>query len=110
MKRDIPHLIEIQRSIALIAKYVAVDRSPSAMAIDAIKYQLIVIGEASGRLSDECRSRAPDVQWQRIRGQRNYLAHQYGDVDDERILRVYSEYLVPLHFRIVQLLTFTEEE
>lgn len=42
---------------------------------------ILQIGELSGRLSDETKDKISDVPWRNIRGMRNILAHNYGEVD-----------------------------
>ncbi|MEP0948080.1 MULTISPECIES: HepT-like ribonuclease domain-containing protein [Cyanophyceae] len=51
----------------------------------AILYEIIVIGEAANRLSDEYRACHAHIPWQSIVGMRNILAHQYDQVDTEII-------------------------
>ncbi|MEA5452245.1 DUF86 domain-containing protein [Leptolyngbya sp. CCNP1308] len=51
----------------------------------AILYEIIVIGEAANRLSDEYRAGHGHIPWQSIVGMRNILAHQYDQVDAEII-------------------------
>ena len=41
---------------------------------------LEVLGEAGGSLSEEAREQVP-FDWRAVRGLRNILAHQYGDID-----------------------------
>jgi uncharacterized protein with HEPN domain len=43
----------------------------------AILYQVIVIGEATKRLSSEFRTQHPEIPWKDIAGMRDILAHQY---------------------------------
>jgi len=47
---------------------------------------LEIIGEAAGALSDAVRQRIP-IDWRRVRGMRNVLAHQYGNVDTALVYR-----------------------
>ncbi len=47
----------------------------------AVLYQITIIGEAVGRMSDELKSRHPDIPWRRVRDMRNFVVHQYHDVD-----------------------------
>jgi len=49
----------------------------------AILYEIIVIGEAANRLSDEFRLKHSNIPWKEIVGMRNILAHQYEMVDAE---------------------------
>ena len=45
--------------------------------IDAVIRNLEVIGEAARSLPADFRSSIPEVEWQRIAGLRNILAHEY---------------------------------
>ena len=48
-------------------------------------YQISIIGEAVGRLSDEFKNDHPDVPWRDIRGMRNIILHAYDHVDVPRV-------------------------
>ncbi len=43
------------------------------------------IGEAAGRLSDAAKDAHPRVPWSDIVGLRHVLAHEYGNIDYERL-------------------------
>ncbi len=51
------------------------------MVQDAVLRQLMVIGEAAGRLTPEFRLQHPELPWTKITGMRNRLIHDYGHVD-----------------------------
>ena len=98
-------LREIIESIDRIDTYVTTLQSAPDMGIDAIKYQLVVIGEAVSRVSEQMRSLAPEVPWDRIKSQRNVLVHAYDDVDLPRVLVVVERHLGPLRSAIEVLLS-----
>lgn len=64
--------------------------------LKAVLYDLLVIGEAVNRLSDDITRRHPDIPWNRVRGLRNRLVHAYWDVDPEIIWYTVTEHLNPL--------------
>ena len=67
----------------------------------AVERQILVIGEAAKRVSTVFKDSCPQIPWTAIVGQRNILAHEYGEVLVERIWRV-STVFVP---ELIELLT-----
>ena len=47
---------------------------------DAVVRNLEVFGEAAGRLPESVRATAPEIEWRKIVGLRNILAHEYFSV------------------------------
>jgi uncharacterized protein with HEPN domain len=43
----------------------------------AVMYQLVIIGEAAARLSQEFREHHPEIEWADIIGFRNFAVHAY---------------------------------
>ena len=54
----------------------------------AVERRIEIIGEAAGCVSLAFREAHPQIPWRKIIAQRNILAHQYGEVDDEILWRV----------------------
>lgn len=52
-------------------------------AVDAVLYNLIVIGEAAGFAPPEIVAARPDIPWGKIKGMRNAVSHGYFAVDLE---------------------------
>lgn len=48
---------------------------------DAIMYNFIVIGEASNRLSEDFKNQHNSIEWHKLKGMRNHLAHSYDEID-----------------------------
>jgi len=54
----------------------------------AVERHLEIIGEAARRISNELKDQHPEIPWRSIIGQRNILAHEYGEVRPETIWNV----------------------
>lgn len=57
----------------------------------AVLYEIVVIGEAANRLSDNFRCQHPNIPWKEIIGMRNILAHQYDKVDADEVGMLFTE-------------------
>lgn len=53
------------------------DLQTDARTLAALKYELLVLGEALGSISESTRLKAPALPWQQIRGLRNVITHEY---------------------------------
>ncbi len=51
----------------------------------AVIHQLLVMGEATKRLSQEFRSNRPQLPWKMMAGMRDKLVHEYDDVDLDEV-------------------------
>jgi uncharacterized protein with HEPN domain len=51
----------------------------------AVERKLEIIGEAVKHIPDTIKKEFPELEWQKIQSSRNYLAHQYFDIDTEII-------------------------
>lgn len=51
----------------------------------AVERSLMLIGEAANCVSEEFQETHPEIAWRQIIGQRNILAHEYGDIKVDRI-------------------------
>ena len=52
---------------------------------DAVLRRLEIIGEAASRLTAETQALFPGLPFRAMRGMRNIIAHDYGDVDLEQV-------------------------
>jgi len=57
----------------------------------AVERVIEIIGEAARRVSESFRSDHPEIPWRAIIGQRHVLAHEYGEIKQERIWNVATE-------------------
>ncbi len=51
----------------------------------AVERAIEITGEAARRVSDPLKVAHPEIPWQQIVAQRNVLAHEYGEIKQERI-------------------------
>ena len=49
--------------------------------LDCIMFRLVQISENSGKLTDEFKASRKQISWSAIKGLRNRLVHDYGEVD-----------------------------
>ena len=49
--------------------------------LDSVMFRLIQVSENSSRLTDAFKSRYNEIPWTAIKGMRNRIVHEYGDVD-----------------------------
>ncbi len=54
----------------------------------ALLHQIIILGEAVKRLSDEFRQAHPSIPWTQIAGMRDRCVHGYDNVDLDRVWEV----------------------
>ena len=56
--------------------------SKDEMAYDAVLRNLLIIGEAAKNLPEDTRKKYPDVEWKKICGFRDIIAHAYFGIDN----------------------------
>ncbi len=66
----------------------------------AIERTIEIIGESARRVSASYQEAHPEIPWREIIGQRNILAHEYGQIDHELLYKTATEDMPAL---IVQL-------
>ena len=67
---------------------------------DAIMYNFIVIGEASNRLTNEFKNQNSSVEWYKLKGMRNHLAHSYDEINYELVWETIKDDLPNLKSQI----------
>ncbi len=111
MSRDEASLLDILKAARLAIEFRgALDRSGFLEDVKtqaAVLHELLVIGEAVKRLSEEFRTTHPEVPWKLIAGTRDKLIHHYDIVDLAEVWRMVTSDL-PLLVRLVEPLAPTE--
>lgn len=55
---------------------------------DATMMNFVVIGEMVDKISDELKSKHPEIEWIKIKGFRNIVAHDYFGIDAEEVWQI----------------------
>lgn len=76
----------------------------------SVKYEMLVIGEASSHLTERVKGIASGTEWRSIRAVRNYLAHEYFAVDVNAIWEMTQLDLPKLEGAINQITKKLKEE
>ena len=107
MKDDSIYIDRILNSINRILDYISgKDREAfesDLVTQDAVVRQLEIIGEATKRVSNELRSKHPDIPWSDMAGMRDVLIHDYLDVDLGVVWKTASEDIPDLKALILKL-------
>jgi uncharacterized protein with HEPN domain len=91
---------DILEAIADIEKWTAgktwVEFEKDRILAQAVLYKFIVIGEAAANVPEEVKSRYPHLPWRLITDMRNAMAHEYFQIDLERVWKTLTYDLSPL--------------
>jgi uncharacterized protein with HEPN domain len=78
-------LRDILQAARLIASYLKDTTEPDFLAAsekqDAVIRRIEIIGEATAHLTETTRQAIPELPFRKMRGMRNIVAHDYGNVD-----------------------------
>lgn len=80
------------------------DAEGTRVALDAILYNLVVIGEAVNALPTEVTAAEPDVPWRDVVDMRNFLSHEYFRVLTDVVRRTIDQPLEELRKACARLL------
>lgn len=72
--------------------------------MDACLMHLVNIGEMTTRLTDELIIISSDIEWHKIKGLRNIIAHDYFGIDYQEIWAIVSIHIPALRNSITKLL------
>jgi uncharacterized protein with HEPN domain len=64
--------------------------------IDAVIRNFEIIGEAANRLPEEIKDQYPNIDWNRIRGFRNRIVHDYMGTDYRIVWLIKESFLQPM--------------
>ena len=67
-----------------------------SMRVDAVIRNFEIIGEAANRLPDQIKDELPNIDWHKIRGFRNRVAHDYMGINYFIVWQIREEFLPEL--------------
>ena len=74
-------ILEAARLIGSYVKDTAVDFNANKEKQDAVIRRIEIIGEAAAHLTEATRQAVPELDFRKMRGMRNIVAHDYANVD-----------------------------
>lgn len=105
MRDDSERLLDILEAIEKIEKYYNKDKLILDELLQAaiVRY-LEIIGEAARNLSNETKEKSKETEWSKIVAFRNFIVHNYFDVDWAIVTKVIEEDIPKLKSEIKKLL------
>ncbi|MEM8506089.1 MAG: DUF86 domain-containing protein [Cyanobacteria bacterium P01_D01_bin.1] len=96
--RDLPSLLDIEQAANKAIAFLQDTDSREALMEDdktqaAIVFQLLVIGEATKRLSRTLREQYSDIPWSLMAGMRDNLIHEYDNIDVDQVWKTVKKNL-----------------
>jgi uncharacterized protein with HEPN domain len=77
---------------------------------DAVLRNLEIIGEAAKNIPDEVREHYPEIEWRKISGLRDIVAHEYFAVDEEIIWDIIRNEISGLLEKVAEILSVEDAE
>lgn len=112
MWRDFAWLLDMLQAAEKVMEYardLTQDKfMASSLHQDAIIRQLMIVGEASKRVSPEFRNEHPEIPWKKIGGFRDVLVHEYFHVNLSKVWEIVQQDL-PTLARILKPIVPPEE-
>lgn len=110
-KKDYYILLSLLETIEKILRYTSSYHSAEELYqndrdFDAAMMNFIVIGETSSKLSDEFKQKASHIDWSKIHGLRNIIAHHYFGINVDIVWQIINDDLKRLHSNIKLLIDF----
>lgn len=105
-KRDKERLQHIIAAIDRIIRYTSGKTYEDLVSDDMMYYAVVknieIIGEAANMLTPQFIATHPQTPWKQVRGMRNYIVHEYFQIDDTVVWGVVTKNLSKLKEEITQ--------
>lgn len=112
--RDKERLQHISAAIERILRYTSEKTYDDIVADDMMYYAVMknieIIGEAANMLTQDFQQLHPETPWKMVKGMRNYIVHEYFQVDDIVVWDVVKNNIPELREQINRYLSETKWE
>jgi len=103
--KDKANLLSILDSISKIQRFTTKHKNAEELywddlSFDAVLMNFINIGESVSRVSSEILASISDVPWNKIKGFRNLIAHNYFGVNADEVWQIIHADLVELEMKV----------
>jgi uncharacterized protein with HEPN domain len=105
-RQSLEDMLSAARKLSDYARGTSREILPSQpMRLDAVLYEIVVLGEAARRLSPELRATHPEIPWREIIGMRSVVTHGYNQIDDDELWHVIERDLPELMLKLEAILS-----
>lgn len=110
--KDRERLRHIISAIDRIERYISGKTYEDLVTDDMMYYAVVknieIIGEAANMLTPDFISSHAETPWKMVRGMRNYIVHEYFQIDDEVVWDVVTNNLLELREQITHYINDTD--
>jgi len=110
--KDRERLLHILNAIDRVNRYVKGKSFEDLQKDDMMYYAVVknieMMGEAANMLTMEFQQKHSETPWKMVKGMRNYIVHEYFQIDDVVVWEVVSKELATLRKQIVNYLENTD--
>ena len=98
-------ILEAAKRIEKYTKRLTLEKAKKdTLVVDAVVRNLEIIGEAAKNIPGQVKEKYPDIEWRKIAGLRDILAHEYFGVDLEVLWDIIENKLPVLKKQVVRIL------
>ncbi len=107
-----PHwLVHMKTAIERILRYTSGKSYEDLVSDDMMYYAVVknieIIGEAANMLTPSFQQAHPETPWKMVKGMRNYIVHEYFQIDDIVVWDVVKNNIPELREQVIRYLTDT---
>ncbi len=107
-RQSLEDMLGAARKVMAYARDTTRETLPTVpMRLDAVLYEIVVMGEAARRLSPDVRAAHAQVPWRDIIGMRSIVTHGYDQIDDDELWQVIERDLPDLIRKLEVILAAT---